>query len=617
MKSFTSCRIWHLLIALTILLGGCVKPKLDNTIPLLGVGNSSASAIRLYNYYGSVNVTVNNIPLTAYGAGTGNGSPGGTPLGLSLFPTGLWQSKDDASPFVLPNSLLDKAGNAHFVLTLGSRNGSAGGVPVVFDTTIANDVQQPKDYYLLPDGHLKVMQRDNIPSSDARNFKIRIINEGEAYDPLNLGLTGPVTLTYADGSPVSQTLSNVAPGVSTSYIELPYGAYQFKLFIAGAPIDVTRQLAEIPVLPLYDGCKTGPFPQEGLSPRVRTFKPGGVYSIVITYNYQDFFTDCTPHYDRGTFLNSYRIITELDPGVNYVFARVQAVNALPGQPVTIKMDGKPVAGQTSIPYVGSFPAGAAIQPPYDIAVQGNHHVTAEDASGNVLASEDLFLYPYDNYTIWTWPKPDGKAGILFEANDMTGTLYSSTFHPDGVSGGVIPDDGTDGTARRTRYIYALESRFLNLSPDLSYATFTNDGQLLLPATSNTFGDTARPLTGYVNLAPGMMPDRNSSILYSLVPQSPSEANTPAAGNSESSALPRLIRVNQSSPAPLPEIPGTVLPDVAPIDVLQGFIANQAMYTTSTLRQAETGVYTVALVGKTAAGAQGTDKAKLVVIKHNK
>ncbi len=88
------------------------------------------------------------------------------------------------------------------------------------------------------------------PPAQAEYFKIRILNSQQENDPL--GLTGAVTLTYADGSPVHAKLSNIAPGATSEYVELPYGAYQFKLFATnGMSIDVTKQFSELPVQPDY------------------------------------------------------------------------------------------------------------------------------------------------------------------------------------------------------------------------------------------------------------------------------------------------------------------------------------------------------------------------------
>lgn len=595
------------LLVLAAFAGGCKKDKLSNTIPRQDVGVTSSSSIRFFNFGADANVTINSVPLTNYTAG--NGTPSGTAIGLALFPTGIWPTNENASPFSVPNSLIDKDGNAHIVITPQSFVSTS---PFkLIDTTIYNDILHPKDYYLLSDGTLKTVIRDVLPSSNPQNFKIRLINRGNNIDPLGLGLVGPVTLTYADGSPVSPQLSNLAQGSASPYIEIPYGAYQFKVFIGGTAIDVTKQLAEYPIPPYWDPC-TGLAVQEGVTPKLRTFKPGGVYSIVVTPNGQKLFDDCQHQYASKAFANSYRIITELNPGVNNTYAQMQAVNAIPGKQLNFTVDGKQLGAQT--PYIGSINSSAAYRPDYQVFVQGKRHIAATDQSGNLVAEGDLTLYPYDNYTIWAFIKPDGKAGLLFESNDMTGSIYTSSYHPPGSGGAVIPDDGTNGSARVTHFNYALEARFLNLCPNLPYATFTNDHQLFLPAT--TFSqDTIRYFSAYVNLAPGIQPVRNADMLYSLYPLSPANSSN-TVEITEKNVTPKLLRVYSSKPGSNPVIPGTVVPEIEPVDVLQKFIANQSLYTYPQFRVPETGTYTVALVGKLGISVSAGEKARIVIIKHN-
>lgn len=603
-----------LLLLIVLLTGGCKKENLYGSIPLLNVADKSASAIRLYNLNAPTDVTVNSIPLTAYA--TVNPASSGTALGLSIFPTGIWANGDDGSPFVVPNSLLDKDGKAHFSMLTQSGVTNSNGydiAPVTLDTTVINNVSHPQDYYLMPNGHFKVFNRDNLPPANPQNFKIRIINLGSNVfgDPLGLNINGPVSLTYADGSQVSPVLNNVAQGAASDYVELPYRAYQFKLFIAsGGVIDVTRQLAEVPGTAYHlPGGPTGQLPQEALTPRVRTFKPGGVYSIIVSENQQPLVLDNIIG-PVPVPINSYRVITELDPGVNSTYAAMQAVNAIPGKQVTINVDGQSLGGP--LPYAGSVATNTAQQAPYQIYVQGTHHIQAKDQNGNVLAEKDITLFPYDHYTIWAFSQPDGKPALVFEANDMTGTLYASQ-----TSGVFIPNDGTSGTLYRDQYLYALQSRFLNLTPDLPYATFTNNNQLFLPATTGTAGegDTIRYFSAYINLAPGAMPAKNSSIIYELPPAYAGN-NPPFGKYTDFANIPQLIRVYQSKPGNQPEVPGVLVTTVDPITVSQAFIANPGLYTDPQFKHAETGIYTVALVGAVNS-SQAADKARLIVIKHNK
>lgn len=592
--SILSTGLLLFLLGSLLLLNACKKEKLDNKPVQTVVGNTSASAIRMFNLSTSTDVTVNNIPLTA--RQTNGQNQGSTDIGLSLFPSGKWFSGEDGAPFTLPNSLLDKNGKAHFII--GS-----------LDTTIVNDVEHPKDYYLMIDGHLRVVDRNNIQPSAAQNFKIRIVNFGSNVRGNILDLNGSVTLTYADGTVVDQRLSNVTPGASSGYIELPYGAYQFKLFLTnGGSIDLTRQLADFPSPAYYDACNPSFHPQQGMNPRVRTFKPGGVYTIMVSENGHNLYTDCAKVLPPSIFANSYRVLTESNPGVNNTFVRMHAVNAVPGKNILFSVDGKALGEKR--PYIGQIAGSKAVPAEYQIYVQGKHHIVAKDDNGEMMAEADLMLYPYDNYTIWLYNNKDGKPALVFQPNDMTGTLYSSTYHPNGP---VIPDDGTNGAARLIQYPYALQSRFINLCADLPYATFTNDHQLLLPAVSNS-QDSIRYFSAYVNMAPGALPLRNASVIYSLPNYSPGFAGNPAAN--EKGNLPKLLRVFRSKPAPQAEVPGSLEASIAPLDVYETFVANNSLYTFPQFKSPETGVYTVALVGRLSNAGNG-NQAKLIVIKHNK
>lgn len=586
------------------LMTACVKTKLNNTIPIVDVSNKSASSIRLFNFYDlNLDMSVNNVPLTSYAATGAQAGGGGTPLGLSLFPTGSWVSEDDGAPFSIPSTLLDKNGNAE-VLASPVGGVAYGSVPIHMDTILTDDPLHPTDYYLLNDGHFRREPRNATPPVDPTHFKIRIVNLGAATDLENI--VGPVAAVYADGSPVDDRLTGVTPGQTSDYVELPYGSYGFKLFVAqGGAIDITRQLTELPLAPNYNPCTNLPQLQEAIFSRVRTFKPGGVYSIVVSQNAYSMF-DCSTQTRSPQYFNSYRIITDVDPGVNATYAHVQAVNALPGEAVSVTVDGQPLGG--ALPYIGSAPAGVAQRPDNTTLIQGNHRVEALGADGTVLASASLFLYPYDNYTIWVYPTTDGKPALLFESNDMTGSAYAQDYYIQGQPG--VIDDGTNGAARRHTYNYALETRFLNLSADVPYLTFTDGDQLLLP----TFGgqnDSLRPYSAYTYLMRGVLPGPNPDVIYDLEYYSPFQTSTPS-GQNEENIIPAQIRAYQSVPGAYPQLPGTWLTGIPPLNVQKALVANPAMYSAGHVPNGENGIYNIALVGKVADGS-----ARFVLIKLNK
>ncbi|TDW97236.1 DUF4397 domain-containing protein [Dinghuibacter silviterrae] len=579
------------LFVLALILQACVKSKVENVIPPLSVLNSTPSSIRLFNFCAyDLDVKVNNNPLTSF---ITNSTVGGTALGLSIFPSGKWPHSQDGDPWSIPVEILDKNGRAHITLNFRSASFSSS-APAGIDTVLQDDPLNPRDYYVMDDPpYFRSYPRLNSAPSQPQNVKIRIINLGQANDPL--GVSGPVTLTYADGTPVGAATSNIGMDSTSGYIEVPYGAYEFKLFNSSGStgIDITHQLVELPLYPNYNTCN--PRLQEGIFPQMRTYKPGGVYSLVITPNWFRY-NDCIPGTgDYSTArINAYRTVTEATPGVNVTFAQMQAVNALGSGNVTFRVDGQALGG----PLAFGQPTDNVIY------VQGTHQVSLLDAGGNVLVQKSITLSPYDYYTIWAYPKTDGTPDIIFAACDMSGEIYSSVYN--NGAGGV--DDGTNGSARIYQVLWQWQSRFLNLCPDVPYATFTDDSTLMTNFGAGNDGD------GYpqavTNLSPGYMPPLNPYILYSetIMWGSPDTWNTTAG------APPAVIRAYQSSPGPVAEVPGTLLLSVPPLRVAQACVANPALYSPGYAPSAEPGVYTTALVGS----LSGTGPAaRMIVIKHNK
>lgn len=591
---------------------GCKKDKLDNKIPLLDVSNKSGSAIRMFNFSNSpLDLTINNIPLTSYSNQTD--APGGTALGLSLFPTGVWPSSDGGAPFTIPNSLLDRNGK---IIFRGLIKQVQAGTKNQIDTVIENNSLQPKDYYVLANGTVKVLNRENVPPVNPENFKIRIINLAQENDVLHL--KGPVSLTYADGSGVNGKLNNVAMGQSSSFVEIPYGSYQFKLFVnsISGDIDPKKQLAELPLFPDFNPCDGASLPesQENLRVLVRTFKPGGVYSIVVTpsiFGYQ-----CSGTFEPAKYItvNSYRVVTELDPGANTSYARMQALNAIPGKKISIEVDGRSLAQQ--LDYVGNTLSETAIQADYKTYVQGKHQITLKDEQGAVLTEATLDLYPYDNYTIWAYQDAGGKAALRFQPNNMTGLQYNNSPIISNV-----PDDGTDGSRKVFRFYYAWQSRFINLNPDLPSVSFTSDHDLFLPIGTGigaVVGDTVRSLNAYTHLAPGQLTKGNATIIYGMR-HYPRYAIVPVTSQlPDVGSPPRLIRAYESYKDGNGQwvIPGSLLPSVPALDGSRTFVANPGLYTPSKMPFTETGIYTVAMIGRKNT-ENAAHRSRLIAIKHNK
>lgn len=609
-----------LVIGTSLFLGSCAKAKINSELQPTGQAVSTNSSVRLFNFYGyNLDVTINNIPLTAYGQSTANG----TQAGLSLFPTGTWQTEDNGNPFFVPNSLVAKDREVHVQISTqpffaGNGNGGITVALASIDTVLVDDPLNPKDYYATATGHLLVVPRNTQAPTQPQNFKIRVINLGAATDPNNL--TGPVSLTYSDGTPVDPALSNVAAGSISPYIELPYAAVMFKVFSNN---DFSRQLSELPTLPNFNSCAVPSVEvQESLFPKVRTFAPGATYSIVVTQNV-GVFQACNPNSYPVTYqYNGYRIITEQSPGLNTTFARMDAFNALPVVPVSITVDGQPMA---------SGPVPYATQAGYSIYVQGTHQVQVTDGEGNVLVTKSITLSPYDNYTAWVYQNASGQPDICFANTDMTSTIYNTD--PNGnvatTQNGnppIVPptDDGTNGSLRVSSTPYAWQSRFLNLASDLSYATFTNNGSTFPnlnygePGPVTGFGDSTSFADASVNLSPGFTGTSNPFVIF-IYQCTYGPQGEPGYGfvQEPNQKIPSSIRVFQSSVGPPEVVPGMLLGNIAALPAT-AYIVNPALYpNTAFMPQIEPGVYTTALIGRVFTSTSGVDAPRLVILKHNK
>lgn len=576
----------------------CTKPKVAALIPDDNQLTFTSANIRLFNIsQRNQNIVVNNIVL-AMEKNNANEEPGISAIGKQLFPDGHWKNN---TSFSIPMVLLDKAGDAHISIPP-----SSGDIRFK-DTLIKNDPLSPMDFYLLPTGNIAGFPRNNTPPANPQNFKIRIVNLGDPHSDFNVG--GPVSLTFADGTEVDPVLNGIANGSSSAYAEIPYGAYQFKLFAgAGGTPDFKRQLVTEKILPAFNYCEPGILPQEGFMPPVRTFKPGGVYTIMVINSLFSFDYICGGTPGRETRSgNAYQIITDLDPGINLTYARLTAVNTIPGKKVTIKIDGRPL-GEGPLDYIGGIFRDKAVQATYHTVIQGSHHVQAIDETGNTLAEAVLQLYPFDNYTIWAYAGREGGTQLVFTSNDMTNTIYRTNIEE---TSGRGPDDGTDGTRRLLRVIYAWQSRFMNFCNEQPSITFTNNGQLFLPETSGQ--DTLRFPSAYRNLAPGIVPVKNTSIVYGLYNlMSPNADGTSGTGPGEGDHeyFPSQIWVNNTAGG---QSPGILLTGITPLTSINTFTANDRMYSSANPRRpAENGIYTVALVG-----GQGGARPRIIAIKHNK
>lgn len=572
--------IARLVALLTISLGGCKKMRPDELRDNRNVmANRASSTVRIVNLGNYYQVIAGGDSLTNFDFQDGQNEVIKY-KGTDYFPEdgrlgSIWQ---------VPQDLFRADGTAALQFSNIGVSGSLGNPKFV----VKDDYNHPMDYYLLPDQiqgqpDYVAVERGVSQPSKPDFFKIRILNlcakakEGIVAErgPLE-DLVGPVTLTYADGTLVGPATSNITVEQRLSdYVELPYGTYQFRILTpdgrqvpGAAPANAIHKLIDPPTSTIAFN-DNGHIASAKLTfAPVTTYQPGGVYTIVVTPSNFNYHVSASEE-RGGAYQNGFRIITDLSPAVNTTYFRMQGVNALPGSgTILFKANGQDLA--PGVAY------GQASD--YSRLIQDNYSVEAVDAAGKTLASVMEVLRPGQNYTAWLYPDQQGAAKLVLVANDLSGQFESSG------NGPVYPGDNSLGYVKHD---FMFDRRFLNLSPDNPYISFTLDnGQLAVNKGAT------------VNLQPGMVVTEQPYLSGAGIGYTPFQ-----------------IMAYRSTPA---AVPGAWAED---IDVLSSsaFVARPALYATVSrdIPSQEPGVYTVALIGRTAAGTPSSDKAKIILVKHNR
>ncbi|HVI44042.1 MAG TPA: hypothetical protein VM802_04215 [Chitinophaga sp.] len=493
-------------------------------------------------------------------------------------PTLYFPSGRMGSSFTIPQNMILQDGTAF--IQLGSM--AYGTTAPYFEKSfsIKEDPVNPKDYYnvtygphmgqLLIDDSIFQVPRSVSPPADPSHFKVRLLNLGSAPD--RAGLEGAFSLAWADGTLVDNKTNNVASGAYSDYIELPYGSYQFKVMTADG-----RQLPAVsPKDDIFNTVnpKTGTFYARTGNTNdywlvyapLQTYLPGGVYTIVVSANGYIWYPPGSI-YPEGAVLNSYRVVADISNPVNVTYARIQAVNALPGSAINLLVDGKPIQE-------GSLGYSTASE--FRSYITGTHTLEAIDAKGAVLAKQSMNLAGNDNFTAWVYSDATGKPALALAANNLSGGLYAGT-------------SGDDGTYSHYKYPLTLSVRFLNLTTDLPEVTFTGDNGQLFSATFGTSSAASQ------HLKQGQVVAEQPYVIF-----------PPALGISKIYAYGSQTGV----------LPGDWLRGIPALSGTD-FIARKELYTSTPLPPFEYGVYTVALVGAVNPDAPVSRKAKMIIIKHNK
>ena len=462
------------------------------------------------------------------------------------------------------------------------------GATVDAQTKIDNS-SSPVDYYLLP-GSLEAIGQDSIVAvprgisapGDPRNIKIRLLNfSGEiinAADYLNsLGqedLHKSMTLTWADGTSISDKLTNIAPGEYSAYVEIPYGTYQLRVLTDDGrevPGWFDKGMGSEPILD--PSTSTYRINSDNTNPdrtafltynEIHSFKPGGVYSIVVSAQRFKYYQDGGSNVDATSFSqNGVVIVPDIEEPVNLNYGRVQLINAYPHDAkIQLEYNGAKLLND-AVPYAAASE--------YHILYAGTYSFQIIDPAGTTIATKELKVSPNENYSLWLYS--DGQhAAVALEVNSLSGSDYNGT------------DDTQDGTYSRTHWRVFTKRRFLNLNASFDYATFTEEnGQLMSDAAINV------PL----GIVPYESPYVSTSVNALKVPD---------------------VLVYRSGPA---EVPGSWADEV-PILTGSYLVARPALYhlTPGEMPTYEPGIYSIALIGFDGA-TEEQYKSKMMIVKHTK
>ncbi|WP_143305859.1 hypothetical protein [Chitinophaga vietnamensis] len=560
MHHTTTKVFYHTAMACILLLAAaCSKDKSDvraGNEP--DYSNMAKSTVRLVTFTNS-DVMVNGVKVTSWHFNPANSSLPDVPYPTPYFPStgklsGAW---------FLPQQFLDGKGQA--TIKTGLPQGAPAPDIMTDSFQVQDDYNHPWDYYLGTSAEAKNgiytvsrVPRTTVLPSAPDHIRIRLVNLCTA---LGNGGSGTLSLAYADGTPVSNTTSGIGNHQWSDYIELPYGTYQFKVLIDGSNLQIPGKTPT-----LTEATSEDNFSLKGTqvyySP-VQTFQPGGVYTLAVgigfgAYGYKEY-----PLYP-----NCFTVITDITPAVNVTYGHVQLVNAFVDGNIQWQVDG---ANASTAAY-GKGGSNSTL-------VTGAHTIKVMDATGKVLVEKNIDLKGGDNLSLWVYPDVSGNAAITVVANNMGGIRVQGA-NPDG-------SDAANNIYDPLKFNMLVQTRFLNLCPDLPYVTFTGINGALFQDGMFSAAAAAQ------QLQPGQAP------AATVAPYPYVDLKVITGGN---------VQAYRSQPGVMP---GDRLTDVPALTIMD-FVRMPNYYFYNGNYGAEPGVYTVALIGRSKAGQH----PKMIVIKHN-
>lgn len=555
-----------------VLLNACQKKqdfRYDNRINTVPMASSS---VRLVNLAGAMQLKVNGVKLTSFMQPDPDGYVGADQTrGTIYFP----ETGRLGLTYSIPQQFVNASGWIDSIMF--SSLGNKYGLSDSRNFRAKDDFNNPHDYYYVRLRPNRATFQDSLiavpksvsPSSNPTSFKIRLLNLSsvpDQYSTPGVFRKGPMTLAWADGTPIAEA-KDIAPGKYSDYIEIPYGTYQFKVLdqdsreVQGNS-SFTLNTSTGTLMDYYGDRGVGGKYDTWLTyAPIKTFQPGGVYTIAVSMNYDCEIPTGNPNGETvKTEGNTFRIISDISEPVNNIYAKVQGVNAIDGQDVQWLVNDQPL---------GDF---VAFTKPtiYKSYVTGNYTLRAVDKKNVLVAQKEISLQPGDNLTAWLYKEASGTTAITVSANNLSSKFYTGKAEEEGSYSTF--KDGTPNWIR-----------FMNLCSEVKEATFTtNNGQPFLPIA----GSVATNASQHIQLGKSVTQDPYVQLALNMPGQIVAYASSPGV------------------------TPGDWLQQITPLNS-RDFIANTSLYKTPSLPNREPGYYTVALVGNT------ISTARMIIIKHNK
>lgn len=408
------------------------------------------------------------------------------------------------------------------------------------------------DVYVVSDlqgGYKLVIVDNKLPAAPANGmFKLRVIN-------LDSDLPGNASLhvTDADGSSVHNDLQQVAYSTTSSYVELPYGNYQFNI------VDENERLVENFYHEIH----------KIYSPYMY-YQAGGVYSIFVFSNKNN---NPESTVDRDT-------VYKQDP-----LAQVQVLNAIPGTTITARLNSNTIASNLPFAVLGAY----SIQQPGS----ANINITV---SGSATGSIDTSfqLQPLDNITYYT----------VLKNNTPSLIAVPNSF-------GLVSISGR-GFEAATRFLNLSPD-----AGEVNFGLIDGNSNLNFPDTNSAQHISFLQALPFKNGGFTVGPDGMAYASFGEPPYlfsgPPSYPGAPTFYDDLS--IPLEIQVYHSIPGSAD--PGDRIADLSipyPFVVNKNKYTFNGNYEGP---RAEPGLYTVILAGKTNATAPSNEAAKLIIVKHSK